>query len=155
MTIRSALPAPKKTALLQLKGTTVLPATGNAYWIEADLGTSATAGFSIGRSADGQHETTIGYDAARHELFVDRSKMGSGPAPGRLRQTIPLAGVGGKLHLELLFDKSSLEVFVNGGEKVLTTYVYPDKGATGLAAFAQGGAATLKNLKIWDMSPHR
>ena len=154
--VKKALPEPKKTSLLQFEGSSELSAAkaGNAFWIETDLEVTAntTAGFSIGRSADGQHETLIGYDAARHELFVDRSKMDSGPAPDRIRQTIALDGVSGKIHLELLFDKSSLEVFVNGGEKVLTTYVYPDKGAAGCAAFSKGGSATLKNLKIWDLS---
>lgn len=154
--IKKVLPAPQKTSRLELEGSSTLSAAkaDNAYWIEADLElpANATAGFSIGRSADGKHETLIGYDAGRHELFVDRSKMGSGPAPARLRQSIALAGVSGKVHLELLFDKSSLEVFVNGGEKVLTTYVYPDKGATGCAAFSTGGKATLKNLTIWDLS---
>jgi len=155
--VKKALPAPKKTSLIQFDGhseLSVAKAADNAFWIEADLEVPAGAsgGFSIGRSADGQHETLIGYDASTHELFVDRSKMGSAPAPERLRQTIPLAGVSGKVHLELLFDKSTLEVFVNGGEKVLTTLVYPDKGATGCAAFSKGGSITLKNLKIWDLS---
>jgi len=154
--VKKALPAPVKTSLLQYDAISELSASraDNAYWIEADLEptANATAGFSIGRSADGRHETLIGYDAARHELFVDRSRMGASPTPDRVRQTIPLAGVSGKVHIELLFDKSSLEVFVNGGEKVLSTYVYPDKGATGCAAFSKGGSATIKNLRIWDLS---
>ena len=49
-------------------------------------------------------------------------------------------------------DRGSLEVFVNGGEKVLTTYVYPEVGATGCSAFAAGGKAVIKDLKTWDLS---
>jgi levanase/fructan beta-fructosidase len=96
----------------------------------------------------------IGYDAARQELFVDRSRMGSGVAPERLRQVASLSLPGGKLRVQVLFDRSSLEVFANGGEKVLTTYVYPDKGATGCAVFGRGGSAVIKNMKIWDLSEH-
>jgi levanase/fructan beta-fructosidase len=154
--VKKSLPAPHMTPSLHVDANTELAASrnNNAYWIDAELDVSAgaTAGFSIGRNADGSHETVIGYDAARHELFVDRSKMGSGPAPDRVRQTIALPGVSGKVRLELLFDKSSLEVFIDGGEKVLTTYVYPDKGATGCSVFSRGGSTTIKNLTIWDMS---
>jgi len=42
-------------------------------------------------------------------------------------------------------------VIGNGGEKVISTMIYPDADATGLSAFADG-TALLKSLKIWDMS---
>ena len=57
-----------------------------------------------------------------------------------------------KIRLEILVDKSSLEVFVNNGEKVLTTHIYPDEGADQLAAFSLGGKAIINSLTIWDMS---
>jgi len=155
--VKKALPAPAKTTILQFDGHTNLSAghNNNAWWLDAEVEPAAggTAGFSIGRTADGSHETIIGYDAAHHEVYIDRSKTSStSPTPDRIRQTIALPGVSGKVRLEILFDKSSLEVFVNGGEKVLTTYVYPEKGATGCQAFSTGGSATLKNMKIWDLS---
>ena len=59
---------------------------------------------------------------------------------------------GGKIKLEILLDKSSLEVFVNDGEKVLTTYIYPGKNSDLLSAFSFGGQTLIKSLKIWDMS---
>ena len=44
------------------------------------------------------------------------------PASGKIkkdksRQTIDVTNPGGKVRLEILFDKSSLEVFVNDGER--------------------------------------
>jgi len=54
--------------------------------------------------------------------------------------------------MEILVDKSSLEVFFNNGEKVYTTYIFPDTDAYGLSAFATGGTVTIKSLKIWDLS---
>jgi levanase/fructan beta-fructosidase len=131
----------------------------NAWWLDAtlDMGTATTAGFSLARTADAAGkiltETVIGYDKTAHQLYVDRSRTSQTSArPKKERLTIDLPEAGNSIRLQVLFDKSSLEVFVNDGEKVLTTYLYPDEGATGCAAFAEGGNAVVKNLKVWDMS---
>ncbi|HXS57044.1 MAG TPA: GH32 C-terminal domain-containing protein [Hanamia sp.] len=56
-----------------------------------------------------------------------------------MRQTAAVMDPKGKIQLKILFDKSSLEVFINNGEKVLTTYVYPTRGADVISAFSEGG----------------
>ena len=53
--------------------------------------------------------------------------------------------------MKVLLDRSSLEVFGNDGEKVISTMMYPDKDATGLALFSEG-EAVVKSLKMWDLS---
>ena len=63
-----------------------------------------------------------------------------------------LKGDGALTRVQILVDKSSLEVFFNDGEKVLTTYIYPDEDGNILSVFAKGGGITIKSLKIWDLS---
>lgn len=116
-----------------------------------------TAGFKIAQAKDASGattaETVIGYDLVKRQLFVDRSRSGQGKMkPGKVRQVIELPNAGNSIRLQVLFDKSSLEVFVNDGEKVLTTYIYPDEGATGCSAFATGGKAVIRTLRMWDLS---
>jgi len=143
--------------------------SGNTWMMDATLSVSGggVAGFKIGEGSDGTG-TVIGYDGA--SLFVDRSKSGAAKIrAGAERQTVEVgdagsAGVrgaagpggarggGGTIRLRILMDKGSLEIFVNGGEKVLTTYVYPEEGATGCSAFATGAKAVIKDLKTWDLS---
>lgn len=132
---------------------------GNSYWLEAELVVEpgATAGFKIAQKKDADNKTIsateIGYDAAKNQIYVDRSNAGSGKIKkDKLRQTIDLTNAGGKVRLEILFDKSSLEVFVNNGEKVLSTYTFPDEGANLLSAFANGGKASITSLTVWDLS---
>lgn len=127
-------------------GEMALKVSDNAYWLDAeiDMGTAATAGFKIARGKDGS-ETVIGFDKGKHQVFVDRGGGGK-------RQTIDLSGSGDKVRLRILFDKSSLEVFVNDGEQVLTDYIYPGEGASGCVVFAEGGNAVVRDLKIWDLS---
>jgi len=59
--------------------------------------------------------------------------------------------VNNKIKLQVLFDKSSLEVFVNDGEQVLTTLLFPASGATGFAVFAKEGSVELNELKMWNL----
>jgi fructan beta-fructosidase len=132
---------------------------GSAYWLDAELvcEPGTTAGFRIaekkGKANISLPEVEIGYDAAKHQLYFDRSGSGTEKIKKEnLRQTIDLQGQTNKVRLVILFDKSSVEVFVNNGEKVWTTYIYPNADANGLSAFSIGGNALIKSLTIWDLS---
>jgi fructan beta-fructosidase len=124
-------------------------AGGNAYWIKAELaiGSAAEAGFRIARKKDAAGnvltQTIIGYDAASHQLYIRGDKI---------NQHMPLEPVDGVLRLQILLDKSSLEVFADEGEKVLTTMIYPPDGADGLSLFAAGGDIVVKDLKLWNLA---
>jgi levanase/fructan beta-fructosidase len=132
---------------------------GNSYWLDAELivPPGGSGGFKIAQKKDKDNitiaETIVGYDAVKHQIFVDRSKAGVGKIrEDKLRQTIDLQNAGGTIRLEILFDKSSLEIFVDNGEKVLSTYIYPAEGANNVSAFSVGGDTEIKSLKIWDLS---
>ncbi len=133
--------------------------TGNSYWLEAELDVpeNAMAGFKIAQQKDRKGnitaETVVGFDASKNEIYVDRSRSGNAKInEKKLTQTMTVASTGGKIKLEILFDKSSLEIFVNDGEKVLTTYIYPGKDADLLSAFSFGGKTLIRSLRVWDMS---
>lgn len=131
---------------------------GNAYWIKAELALqpNATAGFKIAQKKDANgkviNEIVIGYDASTHQLFVDRTNSGGKLNEKALKRTIDLSDASDKIQLEILLDKSSLEVFANNGEAALTTYIYPDEGADNIAAYSSNGNATIDALKIWNLS---
>jgi levanase/fructan beta-fructosidase len=126
----------------------------NTYWLEAaiDMGTAAQFGLKIASNKK-DDETIITYDKSVRKLLVDRSKSPNGKIrEGREKQEVNVIGSGSKIRFEILVDNSSLEIFVNDGEEVLTTLVFPGKGATGLSLFARGGQANVEVLKVWDMS---
>jgi fructan beta-fructosidase len=131
---------------------------GNSYWLEAELLVSpgTIAGFKIAQKKDKDNKTIygteIGFDADKHQLYVDKSKSGAVGIKKDMRQTTALNGETNKIRMEILFDKSSLEVFINDGEKVFTTYIYPDTDSNILSVFATGGSAIINFLKIWDLS---
>ena len=132
------------------QGTTTLPVHGKALEIKTDLriGSAKQAGLKV-RTGNGE-ETVIGYDAQTDELYVDRTRSGrvdfSRDFPGV--QRAPLAARHGKVHLRILVDWSSVEVFADGGRRVITDQVFPSADSDGVELFADGGSATLDSLKV-------
>jgi fructan beta-fructosidase len=153
--IRQALPTlsgHREYTLRSVHDSLQLP--GNAWWLEGDLrpGTSARVGLRIARNPATGEETVIGYDKILGAVYVDRSHSDtSGLSRDKLFQVIPAVPENGVVHLEILLDKSTLEVFVNHGEAALTTLIFPGKGAGELSAFASGGSAMLEHLRVWNL----
>jgi hypothetical protein len=52
--------------------------------------------------------------------------------------------------LEILFDRTSIEAFVNAGEVSLTKFVLPNEN--GLSLKAEGAAVTIHSLVIWPLN---
>jgi levanase/fructan beta-fructosidase len=132
---------------------------GNSFWLDAVFSVKhgTDFGFGIGRkkSNDGKilFKTVVGYNTLAGQLYIDRSLSGNAKMnKNKLKQVAEAKESDSSVRMQILFDKSSLEVFLNDGEKVLSTYIFPDKDANGLSVFAKGGSVTLKSLTIWDLS---
>jgi len=66
-------------------------------------------------------------------------------------QRAPLPTSKGTVHLTLLVDWSSVEVFAEGGRVLITDQVFPNPTSTGIAAFAAGGTARLQSMTVSHM----
>jgi len=105
------------------------------------------------RAGSGQY-TRIGYDTATQQLYIDRSHSGNTGFDPTFHgvQTAPLPLDQCGLRLQVLVDASSVEVFADQGEVVLTDQIFPDATAVGVDAFADGGTATVRQLTAWRLS---
>ena len=73
-------------------------------------------------------ETKIGYDAVKQQIFVDRSLAGDEKIrKENIRKTIDLQNPTGTIRMEILVDKSSLEVFFNGVIKNMGPFIRKNK----------------------------
>ena len=107
--------------------------TGELFDIRAEiaLNDAAAVGFKI-RGQD------IRYDVAEQQLtFLERSG--------------PLAPQDGKISLQILVDRISIEAFGNGGKLSMTSYFLPDLNNAGIGMYTDGGAATLVSLKVHEL----
>lgn len=125
---------------------------GQAYELQTTItpGTAREFGWNV-LTGEGS-QVTIGYDASKNELYVDRSRGGaevSGKFPGRY--SAPLALRDKPLSLRILVDWSSIEVFAQDGEVVMTSLVFPEAGSKGIAAFSTGGNVKEVKAQVWPL----
>jgi len=88
---------------------------------------------------NGTYHTEIRYWPHESVLEVDRSYSGSRkPFVHQKKCLVPQNGKPGELKLRILVDLYSVEVFVNDGEKAMTTLVTTDAAADGITFAADG-----------------
>ena len=83
---------------------------------------SACRRFSLRVARNEQHFILIRCDLARGELVFDRSRGGSHRDIAHTRH-VPAEVKNGRLELRLLMDKESIELFINGGERAVTSII--------------------------------
>jgi levanase len=110
-------------------------------------------GLKVLTGANGD-ETIVGYDRAAARLYIDRTK--SGVAAASLNgfygvHSAPLSLRDGTLTLRILVDHSIVEVFAQGGERVLTDLLYPATESNGVKVFAEGGTAVRRSITVHQM----
>lgn len=93
---------------------------------------------------DGTGGLCIRYDDARKEITVDRSQMTKrfNIEQGEAR-TRPLPK--GLFHLRIFIDRSSIEIFVNDGDAVFSSRIFPTPGEKRM--FAYGDAS----IHLWEL----
>ncbi len=125
---------------------------GETYEIEADLepGDANEIGLRLRKGDD--VETIVGVVPASNTLFVDRTKSGdvsfSKDFPGRFSTTLVDTR---RVKLHIFVDRSSVEVFANNGEKVMTDRIYPPAGSTGIEVYATGSGGKVVSLTVWQL----
>lgn len=134
-------------------GTHPLPASASGDVQRIDVtfapGTAAKSGITV--LGDGTHSTAIGYDASTGEVYVDRGNSGNTtfhPLFTSVDSAPVTLNADGTVTLRIYVDRSSVEVFAQGGQRTITDQVFPGAGAGQVALFADGGTARLKSLTV-------
>lgn len=94
-----------------------------------------------------KEETVLRYDVNNSRLTLDRNQSGQGE--GGIRN-VNLDLKENKIHLNIFIDKSSVEVFVNGGEQVITSRIFPNEKSKDIC-FLSEGEVELVYLNKWDL----
>lgn len=133
-----------------------LPAPeGGAYRLDVTLERRAGDDGSEARielGSGGGTFATVGYDFADESAFLSRKtdaaaagKADLSPEYGTSRRAVSPAR-DGKVELSIFVDYSSVEVFINGGEKTMTSLVFPTPGTPSIEAVTAGGTLMLKSF---------
>ena len=126
---------------------------GEIYEFEAELepGHADEIGFRLRKSKEA--ETVVGFDPVHREVFVDRTRSGevsfSKDFPGRFSAKVEQSA---RIKLHVFVDRSSVEVFVNDGERVLSDRIYPPPGSDGIEVYAKGSGGKVVSFTMWELS---
>ncbi|MGK7369334.1 MAG: glycoside hydrolase family 32 protein [Candidatus Halalkalibacterium sp. M3_1C_030] len=126
---------------------------GKAYelLVEFDAGDAERFGLKVRKGED--EETIIGYDVNNNRLFVDRTRSGNidfdSTFPGV--EEAPLEIKNNRLRMHVFVDWSSVEVFADGGEVVITDRIFPSSESGGLEVFSEGGTAKVISMDVWNL----
>lgn len=116
------------------------------------IGTTATE-FGFKLRQDEGNETVVGYNTDTRTLFVDRSRSGSFAFKSdNGRHAAPLEPIQGIIRIHIFLDRTSVEVFGNDDQKILTDLIFPPAGATGVEFYGLNGSVLLTTLTIYELN---
>ena len=128
----------------------------NAYEIDTTFTITSTAriGFNLLVDKTHDHLLTIEYDPSTFTLSVDRNHSSDATLNASFTRTVSasLFPVNHQLRLHMFLDKSSIEIFSDGGKFVMTLLTYPGESQLGIEVFARGGPTTLASFTGWNLS---
>lgn len=144
----------KKTTVGRKARSFALPSeNGGICEILMDIEASKAKTVNIGLSNSQGEKVMMQYDPAAATLSFDRTQSGiTDFSEGFPAVTVtPTHETSGRIALRIFVDRSSIEVFGNGGEFVMTNLVFPRTPYTTLSVSAEGGNAKIENLKIYSL----
>lgn len=122
------------------------------YEVEAELEPGARGEIGLRLRTGPGVVTVVGIVPATGSLFVDRTESGevgfSRDFSGRFSTTLSDTK---RVKLHIFVDRSSVEVFANDGEKVMTDRIYPPPGSAGIEVYSTGGAGKVLSLTVWPL----
>lgn len=93
--------------------------------------------FAVRFAQNERYYTSLSFRPRESILKIDRKFSGSRRASIHQRRSL-VHTVDGELKLRIILDRFSIEVFVNGGEQVLSATMYTDQTAEGISFYADG-----------------
>ncbi len=114
------------------------------------LGTARKVGWRL-LQQDGT-TTVVGYDRSKQTLFIDRTHSGAVDFNRDFasRMDAPLKA-GDVLQLRIVVDRSSVELFADGGRVAMTSLVFPPADANGMEAYASDGTPGKVSATVWAL----
>ncbi|HZG73479.1 MAG TPA: sucrose-6-phosphate hydrolase [Chondromyces sp.] len=123
--------------------------SGIVYELVCEVSDMKADEFGIEFRAGENQKTVIKYDALTKKVVLDRSKSGEtfGSDYGDTRSCC-IDSTNLKFHL--FVDTSSVEVFVNDGEEVFTSRIFPNADSDQIRFYSKNGHATFTASK-WEL----
>ena len=146
----------KKATVGRKSRSSALPSeNGGICEIMLDVDASKASMVNLVLSNNQGEKVMMQYDPSAATLSFDRTESGiTDFSEGFPTVTVtPTHETSGRIALRIFVDRSSMEVFGNNGEFVMTNLVFPRTPYTSLSVSSDGGNAKIENLRIYSLSP--
>ncbi|KAA5544495.1 glycoside hydrolase family 32 protein [Roseiconus nitratireducens] len=114
-------------------------------------GTERSCGIRLRTGAD--EFTEVGYDRQGRVVYVDRRRSGTVDFHETFagRHEAPVRTIDGRVTLEMIVDRSTIEVFINDGEAVISDRIFPSSQQPVIEVFAGGETARLTDTTLFPL----
>ncbi|AEM79243.1 glycoside hydrolase family 32 protein [Thermoanaerobacter wiegelii] len=136
-----------KLTNLMIDGEKNLNTCGESYELEVEFEADKAEEFGLKIRKGDNEETVLSYKRYESLFIFDRNKSGIGPKGER---KINVALKNNKLKLRVFVDVSSVEIFINNGEKVMSGRIYPSKDSVDISLYSKG-ECKINYLNKWDI----
>ncbi|CAN7366309.1 glycoside hydrolase family 32 protein [Paenibacillus sp. LjRoot153] len=131
----------------ELNGKRNLDCYGDSYELEVVFDAAEAEEFGLMLRAYEEEHTLISYRLQDSLLRFNRERSGIGPKGERITK-VDLRD--NQLMLRIFVDRSSVEVFIQDGEKVMTGRIYPGPESNGIHIYARGKCRVV-SFRKWDI----
>ncbi len=155
LALRDRLAVSVRGAAVNTKGKSFALPAGNGGVCEISLDINAMKADSVELQLSNHQgeKVIVTYNPAAHTVAFDRRESGNvGFSQNFPAVTVsPTFETGGRINLRMFIDRSSIELFGDGGRFVMTNLVFPDNPYTHMTVRSFGGKAKVSDLKIYSI----
>src|SRR5262249_16336376 len=127
---------------------------GTVWQIDAEIEPpKAGAQFTFQLMRGPNQVTVLGADTKRRVLWLDRTHSGRSDFHSAFPAIYEPPLNPGNVELRIFIDMSSIEVFANDGETVLTSLLFPATSDQIIKLATSNDALKIKDLTIWKLNP--
>ncbi|MCM8711843.1 glycoside hydrolase family 32 protein [Clostridium sp. SYSU_GA19001] len=129
---------------------------GQNIELELEIDALDASKFGLKILKDEENETVMYYDKTEGKFVFDRSKNGEALLGAEQDEDIKyirkvaVTLLNNKLKLRIFIDRSSVEIFIQDGEKVMSSTVYPKSTAKNIEFFSDSEIIIIE-LNKWDI----
>lgn len=140
---------------IEVIGSKTLQVQGEAYKLDADVSWlyAKNIGLRLQESIDKKRHIDVGIFTEGQYSYVNRSFTGQ---PDKSKKYVesraPFDASKKIVHLKILVDKTSIEVFVDDGKVSYSNEVFPNSNDKGITLFSIGGKSVFQNVVIKHLS---